>query len=245
MANRIQSLGQAWGNVPLRLVDINGDGTEYAIATVLVGASGGDAVTIADGADVALGARDDTAATTDTGTFSLIALFKRLLQKFTTGIGLTAGEAHVGQVGATTIPVSSSPVVTTAGAYASGDAVGTKFTLSNALRVSGGTGVLKSVKIVDKAKQNATLDLIIFKADIAATVTDNQPFDPTDADLSNIVAAVQVSTWYSFNNNSYGQAECAIDIKSDSLNLYAVLVSRGTPTYADGDLVVTTGVLAD
>jgi hypothetical protein len=43
------------------------------------GGGGGGAVTVADGADVALGAKADAAATTDTGTFSLIALFKRLL----------------------------------------------------------------------------------------------------------------------------------------------------------------------
>jgi hypothetical protein len=39
---------------------------------------------VADGADVTQGAKADAAASTDIGTFSLIALFKRLLQKFTT-----------------------------------------------------------------------------------------------------------------------------------------------------------------
>jgi hypothetical protein len=38
---------------------------------------------VADGDDEALGAKADTAATDDTGTWSLIALFKRLLQKVT------------------------------------------------------------------------------------------------------------------------------------------------------------------
>ncbi len=50
---------------------------------VVAGGAGGGAVTVADGADVAEGAKADAAATTDTGTFSLIALFKRLLQKLT------------------------------------------------------------------------------------------------------------------------------------------------------------------
>jgi len=43
-----------------------------------------DATTIADGADVAQGARADAAATTDTGAFSLVALVKRGLQNWTT-----------------------------------------------------------------------------------------------------------------------------------------------------------------
>lgn len=243
MANRKQSLAQSQ-NIPIRFVDINGDGSEYAIAATLIGA-GGSSIIIPDGADAALGAKADSAATSDTGTFSLIALFKRLLEKFTAGIGLTAGEAHVGQVGGTTILVSATPVMATAGAYISGDAVGTKFSFASALRITGGTGVLKSVKIADKAKQNATLDLILFRSDPTAGVTDNQPFDPADADILEIVAAVQVSSWYSFNDNSYGQAECSIDVASDSQDLFGVLVSRGAPTYAAGDLQVTIGILAD
>lgn len=39
----------------------------------------GSVITIADGSDVALGAKADAVATTNTGTFSLIALIKRLL----------------------------------------------------------------------------------------------------------------------------------------------------------------------
>ena len=46
-------------------------------------------VTVADGASVSLGARGDAAATTDTGTFSLIALIKRLLGKTTTASATT------------------------------------------------------------------------------------------------------------------------------------------------------------
>jgi len=66
-------------------------GTTYANGVVLIdpttgnpvtpASSGGGAVTVADGADVAQGAKSDAAATTDTGTFSLIALIKRLLTK--------------------------------------------------------------------------------------------------------------------------------------------------------------------
>lgn len=43
-----------------------------------------DVLSIADGANVALGAKADTPATTDTGSFTLIALFKRYLERFTT-----------------------------------------------------------------------------------------------------------------------------------------------------------------
>ena len=49
---------------------------------IVSGAIGGTAITVADGADVTLGAKADAVATSDTGTFSLIALIKRLLTKF-------------------------------------------------------------------------------------------------------------------------------------------------------------------
>lgn len=46
--------------------------------------AGGGAATIADGADVTQGAKADTPASTDTGTFSIVALLKRALQTLTT-----------------------------------------------------------------------------------------------------------------------------------------------------------------
>lgn len=53
------------------------------IPYVKIDGGGGGAATIADGADVTQGARADSAATTDTGTFSIVALTKRMLQKLT------------------------------------------------------------------------------------------------------------------------------------------------------------------
>jgi len=51
---------------------------------VVAGGAGGGAVTIADGADEALGAKADAAAGADTGTFSVVAILKRLMARFTT-----------------------------------------------------------------------------------------------------------------------------------------------------------------
>lgn len=62
---------------------VAGDGTVISLLKKIASA-GGSAVSIADGADVAQGAKADAVASSDTGTFSLIALFKRLLQGITT-----------------------------------------------------------------------------------------------------------------------------------------------------------------
>lgn len=61
--------------IPFKLID-NGDGTFSESAS---GGGSGGAVTIADDAHIALGAKADTEAATDTATASLLALFKRLL----------------------------------------------------------------------------------------------------------------------------------------------------------------------
>ncbi|HWL54488.1 MAG TPA: hypothetical protein VNQ90_18760 [Chthoniobacteraceae bacterium] len=58
-------------------LSLDGDGKLLVAGNGGGGGGGGGAVTIADGADLALGAKADTAASDDTGAFSLIALQKR------------------------------------------------------------------------------------------------------------------------------------------------------------------------
>jgi hypothetical protein len=86
-----------------------------------VGPDGGNPdvdVTIADGDDAALGAQADAAASSDTGTFSLIALFKRSLQRLTSLIGIAHDDADGGNpilMGAHALAHGSSPTAVAAG----------------------------------------------------------------------------------------------------------------------------------
>lgn len=61
-----------------------------------------------DGSNAALGAKADAAASSDAGTFSLIALVKRLLEKLTAGLtigaALPAGDNNIGNVDVATQP---------------------------------------------------------------------------------------------------------------------------------------------
>jgi len=88
------------GTFSLEVYDVNGGGG---------GGGGGGAVTVADGADITLGAKADTAATTDTGTFSGIALTKRQLQTLATIATNTTGAATAANqwVGTGTVVSSS------------------------------------------------------------------------------------------------------------------------------------------
>lgn len=82
---------------------------------------------VAAGANVDLGAKDDAAATTDTGSYSLIALIKRLLQQWTTGL-------RVGGSKASATNTLTRPADTTA--YTALDAVGTSLAVTGATNAS-------------------------------------------------------------------------------------------------------------
>lgn len=80
-----------------------------------------------DTTNVALGTTSNTAATSDTGTFSLIALIKRLLQKFPAALGRTtmAGSVSVA-IASDQASVPVTPAALVAGTAAIGD-VGTQY----------------------------------------------------------------------------------------------------------------------
>ncbi len=94
----LPALGSAADAAPLPVAKSTEDKAVSAAtktaAETLAGAVSSNKVATkrADGDDVALGAKADAAATTDAGTFSLISLFKRLLERVTTLIK-TAGQA--------------------------------------------------------------------------------------------------------------------------------------------------------
>ena len=65
---------------------------------------------------------------------------------------LTASELHIGQVGGEGITTTVTPTLSVAGRYAANDFVGTSataMTFANAVRVSGGSGVIETAILVD------------------------------------------------------------------------------------------------
>lgn len=128
--------------------------------------------------------------------------------------------------------VSQTPVVSNAVAYAAGDLVGGKLTFANALRKS--TGLITGALVLDKDKQGADLDLIIFSADpTGTTFTDNGVFAPATADLANIVAVVQITADSAFSANgvSFNQNISVPVYTAAGGNLYGALVTRSAQTY--------------
>lgn len=142
------------------------------------------------------------------------------------------------RVGWTHKQVSPDTMTADTNIYASGDLIGGKLTFTNALLRSGGTGTLKTLVLVDQAKQAAAVDLILFNADPdGTTFTDNVALDIADADMAKIVGAVSIpaANYFAFSDNNVAVVKdigLVVKAASGSSTLYGALVSRGTPTYA-------------
>lgn len=140
--------------------------------------------------------------------------------------------------------LTATPTVT-AGAYSANDAVGGKLTFSGVGQNAFMAGKVFGVTILDKAKQNAALVLVLFNADFTAT-PDNDPFDPSDADLANCIGIISIagSDYGSFNDNSLAYKDINgphFKLPGDGTTpIYGQLYTTGTPTYAStSDLKVT------
>lgn len=149
-----------------------------------------------------------------------------------------------------TVKVQTVPAVVAA-AYATGDLIGGKNSLTGTVVDGILSGIISDVMVADKAGQGADLDLVYFSSNPdTTTFTDNAVFDPTDADLLKIVCVVNVTTDSTFSDNgvSYvNNINCPFKLTSNSANiLYLAVVSRGTPTYASAtDLLIQTSILQD
>jgi hypothetical protein len=154
-----------------------------------------------------------------------------------------------GNVGGFTTAIKDAAAVT-AGAYVAGNAVGAKRTLTNAVRVSGGTGIIDSVVLLDRANQKAAMELIIFDSDPTnATITDHAAFVFGTDDLK-VVARISIGAADYVTLNSKALVclrGLAIAVKAvGSTSLFAVLVTTGTPTFAaTTDVQLTVGILQD
>lgn len=148
-----------------------------------------------------------------------------------------------------TTVVEAAPTVDTGGAYATGELIGGKLTLSNATAYTVYSGIISNVTIIDKDKEAADLDVVFFDTDpTATTFTDQAAFDPADADLLNIICTVSVTTDVSFSDNGMSYANnvnCPFRTPGSN-TIYAAIVSRGSPTYtSSSDLLLRVGILQD
>ena len=159
-----------------------------------------------------------------------------------------ASGAFAQVVSTKTVVVEAAPTVDTS-AYATGELIGGKLTLTNAAAFGLFTGIINNVTIIDKDKEAADLDVVFFDTNPASTTfTDQAAFDPADADLLNIICTVSVTTDVSFSDNGMSYANnvnCPFQTSASTI-IYAAIVSRGSPTYtSSSDLLLRVGILQD
>jgi hypothetical protein len=144
------------------------------------------------------------------------------------------------------------PAITPA-AYDDGDQIGAVNDLAAALDDGNDSASVLSLTIVDKAKQNAPIDVLLFSDSPTLVSADNAPLDISAANMAaKFLGRIRVTA------DDYSElANCSVaTINGVGLMLeattpakkilHAVVQSRGTPTYASAtDLVVKLGVLQD
>ena len=135
-------------------------------------------------------------------------------------------------------PITSNPTVDT-NQYASGDCIGAVQTLADAARFEGGGMVLTGLEAtVDSNTLHPAFNIIIFKEDPEnSTTTDNSAFVLSTDDIDKKIAVIEVSsddyilvgTKYSA---SLGNLMKVLSAAADDTDLYYVIESKDTPTFA-------------
>jgi len=187
---------------------------------------------------------DGTVAATQSGTWNLNniggtislptgAATEASLATANSNLLVIAGSIDNGvqDVGLRQTRISVQPTVSTTPAYTAKDAVGGKLTFTNAARTPGGTITIPTAIVVDLSQQQPALDLVLFDRDFTAS-TDNAAFDPTDADLANVVGVIPMTRWFDFNDNSVCvRTGLNLAAKLNTTDLFGQLVTRSTPTF--------------
>lgn len=150
--------------------------------------------------------------------------------------------------GGITTEIDAAITMSTAGAYTTGDFVGTNataLTFANAARVSGGTGIILSAVLIDKALQSISGELWLFDTSVTPP-NDNAAWSLSDADAARCIGIIPFGVYYASALNSVSQSQAlGMAFKSSATSLWGCFVTRGAPTYASSDLVVRLTISQD
>jgi len=187
---------------------------------------------IIDGENETQGAKADAPYAGGGGAATLVALLKGIWNLLAAAI--PAGTNIIGSILGRTSKVLVSPVVTASSVYTAGNLVGGKMTFSNVFD-SANSGVLQSVRVRCKSVQSMNLKLYLFTSDPSgSTWTDKAAPAIVAADIPKVVGPFLLT---SADNGLGTETTWELDgigaaIVSGSADLYGVIVTTGTPTFA-------------
>jgi hypothetical protein len=163
-------------------------------------------------------------------------------------ISLT-GEDHIGEVGGSTTVIR--PTITvTAGAYSANDVIGGEITLTNAMRVSSGTGILQSVTIQCADGEAPDITLLFFDSNPASNLADNAAFSWGAGDIARLLGKVEfdAADFATFGGDTIAtKTGIGLTLAANgSADLYMYIHANGTPTFtATTDVTMAIGILQD
>ena len=168
---------------------------------------------------MALGVREYTGAGTD-GDYSAFSVAADGIQRV---------KSHKDQV-ETSVTSAGLTIATTA--YTTNDTVGTLFTITGMARLTGGTGVITNVRLIDAADIIGAVDVVFFTTAVTLAA-DNAAFAISDADALNCIGIVPLAGAYDIGNNRVGQSgPTALPYTtSGGTSIYAGLITRSPHTF--------------
>lgn len=142
--------------------------------------------------------------------------------------------------------IAVTPTISASAVYAVGDAVGGLLTFANAARFSGGGLRLKQVTLIDKTPQLAPASLVLFDRTFTATA-DNAAFNPSDADMANVLTVVPLGNYVAFPANAVAVApDLDLPILLNGTSLFGQLFTWSTPVYGTtADLTVVLSIIRE
>jgi hypothetical protein len=132
-------------------------------------------------------------------------------------------------------------LVVTAGAYTANDVVGGLLTFSEIFSPSEFIN-LRGVVLTDRSAQSVRYDLVFFDGLPSGTYTNDAAVNPSDADLllMHPIIALTTNDVFAFGSrNATSLSNFSVPIRTIKVNardsgrtMYAVLITRGAPTFA-------------
>lgn len=142
-----------------------------------------------------------------------------------------------------TTRIQVTPTISSSPAYTSGDVVGGLQTISNAARVSGGSGTISQITVMDKTQaQRAAMDILFFDRSVTVAA-DNAAVAMSDSDMAFCLGVISIgpynTAWPGTPLNSISTLmNVGFRFVLNGTDLFAVAVVRATPTYTStSDLI--------
>lgn len=144
------------------------------------------------------------------------------------------------------LSVASSGLTTSVTAYTIGDTAGTQYTFANAARVSGGTGTIEAIGMLDKGDVGVDYRVHIYRASVTLS-SDNAAWAVSDGDQDSWITSVTMPSMADVGANrlTYALVGAPYDCAATSLFVGVETRTANAVYAAATDLVVMLYVLLD